>query len=89
MAQRIPVVVGLHNFRDQIDVGYFSNLTTATSSFNIPPRQDKSCMHDLKRDSNSVETSVNDLERWYERIQEAIDNGFFIDVRHSFLFNNP
>lgn len=88
MAQRIPVVVALHDFRAKIDVGYFPNLTTATSSYNIPPRQDKSHMHDMDRDSNSVEPTVNDLERWYERLQEAIDNGFFIDVRHSFLFIN-
>lgn len=55
-------------------------MTAATSSFNIPPRQDNTYLKDLRRDSNSVQTKVADLERWYERIQEAIDNGFLIDA---------
>lgn len=85
LSQRIPRVVGLHNFREQINEGYFSNMTAATSSYTIPPRQSKAYMKDLNRDSNSPQTKVADLERWYERLQEAIDNGFFLDVSNRHL----
>lgn len=74
LAQRIAPLRPLDNFREIIVEGYFSNMTTNTSSYNIPPRQDYTCMHDLS------DVKVNDLERWYNRLMEAIDNGACVDV---------
>lgn len=56
-------------------------MTTLTSSQNLPPRQDDTKLHDFVRDDRYVQ--VNDLERWYDRLQEAADQGYFLDVRLS------
>lgn len=76
----IPRVLPLDNLRKPIDCGYFPNMTTATSSYTIPSRQDKAFLQDLHRDSDYVNLKVADLERWFNRFHEAIDNGYCLDV---------
>lgn len=60
-------------------------MTTATSSYNIPPRQDNTYLQDLQRDSDYVEVKVDDMERWYYRFHEAVDSGYILDVRVALL----
>ncbi|XP_055317646.1 phenoloxidase subunit 1-like [Sitodiplosis mosellana] len=78
MALGVPMVLPFDNFQKQINGGYFPNMTTASSSFIIPPRP-PGFMQDLHSDSNGVNLKVADLERWYQRFHEAIDNGFCFD----------
>lgn len=79
LARRIQLVEPLDNFRKEITEGYFPNMTTNTSGQNIPPRPDHTYMHDI---SNA---KVGDLERWYNRLMEAIDNGVCVDVCNNHL----
>lgn len=53
-------------------------MTTLTSSQNLPPRQDDTHMHDIEANDQVIQ--VNDIERWYERLNEAVDQGYFLDV---------
>lgn len=72
----IPQVQPFDNFREPMKVGYFSELILNRNS--IPPRQDNEKLRDVSRVEAKIK--VNNLERWYNRISEAIDNGFAIDV---------
>lgn len=75
----IPRVVPFDNFREPIKVGIFPELTTANYSSTLAPRQDNVLWRDVSRPDFNIK--INDIERWYNRIVEAIDNGFGIDVR--------
>lgn len=76
----MPLLLAFDNFRDRFETGYFPNMTTATSSYIIPSRPDNKPLYDLHRDSDSVQVKISDIERWYHRLNEAIDNGFCFDV---------
>lgn len=76
----VPMVLPLDNFRKYIEGAYFSNMSSSTTSYNIPPRGDRMCLQDLHRDSDNVNLKVADLERWCARFHEAIDNGYCVDV---------
>lgn len=76
LVAHVPPVVPFTNFRTTIQVGYFPNMTTYNSSENFPPRQDNTKLHDVEDDN----LSVDDLTRWYDRLQEAADKGYYLDV---------
>lgn len=78
LTQRAAPVVAFDNFREIIEVGYFPEMTAASSSYTIPPRKDNMYLQDMRRDGEY--TKVADLQRWHDRLLEAIDNGYFIDV---------
>lgn len=79
LAAGIPLVVPFDNFRKPIERGIYPELTTATNPNLVSPRQDNVFMQDLLRPEFNIK--VADLERWYDRIVESVDNGFGIDVR--------
>lgn len=80
MAHRIQRVEPLNNFRECIEIGYYSKLTATASSQIVPPRQDKAFIQDLNLDTNSIGLNLSELERSRDRIHEAIDNGYMYDV---------
>ncbi|XP_055308600.1 phenoloxidase 3-like [Sitodiplosis mosellana] len=73
----IPLTVPFDYFRKPIERGIYPELTTATNKNLISPRQDNVYLQDLLRPEFNLK--VADLERWYERIVEAVDKGFGID----------
>lgn len=78
LALDVRPVVPFDNFRERLDEGYFPNMTTSTSSFTYAPRQNNAHLRDLRRDGDF--TRVSDIERWYERLEDAVDNGYCLDV---------
>lgn len=76
MTARVLPVVPFTNFRAIMKDGYYPNMTTFTSSQNFPPRQDNIKLQDIERDNKYVD----DMERWYDRLQEAADQGYCLDV---------
>lgn len=69
-----------NDYRQIIADGYYPKMTTETSQRNIPPRQDEVYWKDLKRSEDDVVLTVTDVERWRERIFNAIDKGHAVDV---------
>lgn len=80
MAHKVPKVVPLNNLHECIEEGYFPKMTTLTSARDIPSRQNRAYLYDLTRDPDDVSFKIRDLETFYDRIIEAIDRGYIIDV---------
>lgn len=80
-AHRLPRVKRLNNLRERIVEGYFPKIIRSSNNRAYPPRISNIVLQDMDRDDTVVE--VNDLERWRDRIFEAIDSGFVVTV--SFL----
>lgn len=68
------------DFRQIVSDGYFSKLTTTTVQDNIPPRQNDVYWQNLNRSEDDLFVTVNDMERWRDRIISAIDKGYLVDV---------
>jgi hypothetical protein len=67
-----------NNFRDIIPEGYFPKIIRSVSNRAFPPRPSNSYLQDVDRPETNVE--VADLERWRDRIYEAIDQGFCVST---------
>lgn len=79
---KLARVKRLNNFREIIPEGYFPKIIRSTNNRAYPPRFSRSLMQDINRNDTAVE--VGDLERWRDRIYEAIDQGFVISVSYTF-----
>lgn len=80
LTEGIPLAEPFSDFRQIISDGYFPKLTTTTISRNVPPRQNDVYWRNLRRNEDDLVVTVNDLERWRDRIIGAIDKGFLVDV---------
>lgn len=69
-----------NNLRDPIPEGYFPKMDSLVASRAWPPRFDNTRLSDLNRELDQIKLDVADLERWRDRIFEAIHQGFVIDV---------
>lgn len=88
LAHNCRTVQPLSNLREPLKNGYYPNLTTLTSSRTIPPRQYATQLKDLTRNPS---LKVGNLELWRNRLTEAIDLGYAVDVRinhHSIHLSN-
>lgn len=77
-ANKLPKVKVFSNLREQIYEAYFPKLIRSSNQRGYPARQTGSLMNDLNRQEGVIE--VNDLERWRNRVIDAIDSGFVLDV---------
>lgn len=78
-AHGLTKVRNFNNFREPIAEAYFPKMVRTTSNMAYPPRAANTVLRDLDRaDSGRVE--VGDLERWRDRILQAIDQRFVEDV---------
>lgn len=73
----------LNNFFEPIPEVCFPKLNSKTTKSNWPGRMRNLTMSDLDRDRDELICDVSGLERWRDRILEAIDKGFVILVRES------
>lgn len=80
LANRLSRVRPLSNFREPIPEAYFPKLSRSTTNTSYPPRVANSLLRDIDRPEDSTTVEVADLERWRDRIFEAIDKGFVINV---------
>jgi len=75
----LPRVARLSSLRDPLEEGYFSKLDSLVSSRSWPPRYSGAILKDVHRDP--VNFDLSDIERWRDRIMDAIAQGAYIDVR--------
>ncbi|KAI5703503.1 hypothetical protein M8J75_012530 [Diaphorina citri] len=61
-----------NNFREAIPEAYFSKLDAANASRTWPPRFKNSTLSDINRDRDRLRFELADLERWRDRVLEAI-----------------
>lgn len=68
----------MENFNDIIPEGYFSKLTRSINNTAYPSRSANTKLRDINRDDITV--SVAEMDRWRNRILEAIDAGFIYNT---------
>ncbi|XP_017467198.1 PREDICTED: phenoloxidase 2-like [Rhagoletis zephyria] len=72
-------VVRFNNLREPIQEGYFPKMDSLVASRAWPPRFEDTKLSDLNRELDQINLDVSDLERWRDRIFEAISQGFATD----------
>ncbi|XP_023292337.2 phenoloxidase 2-like [Lucilia cuprina] len=75
-------VTRLNNFREPIQEGYFPKMDSLVASRAWPPRFQNTQIKDLKRQADQITLDVGDLERWRDRILEAIHMGYAVDEQN-------
>ncbi|NP_001295992.1 phenoloxidase 2-like [Musca domestica] len=73
-------VTRFNNFREPIAEGYFPKMDSLVASRAWPPRFDNTSIKDLNRELDQINLDISDLERWRDRIFEAIHQGFVVDA---------
>uniref|UniRef100_A0A1A9WQH5 Tyrosinase copper-binding domain-containing protein n=1 Tax=Glossina brevipalpis TaxID=37001 RepID=A0A1A9WQH5_9MUSC len=69
----------LNNIREPIAEGYFPKIISSLNNRTYPARSANSRLHDIDREDAKLE--IADLERWTNRIIQAIDQGFVTDTK--------
>ncbi|XP_053962369.1 phenoloxidase 2-like [Anastrepha ludens] len=72
-------VVRFNNLREPIQEGYFPKMDSLVASRAWPPRSEDTKLSDLNRELDQINLDVSDMERWSDRIFEAISQGFATD----------
>lgn len=85
MAAGLPRVRPLNNLREPIVEAYFPKIIRSTNNAAYPPRVANTVLSDVNRVKNNAVVDVSDLERWRDRIFEAIDKGFVMAVCVNFV----
>lgn len=67
----------LNNLRERIPEGYFPKIVRGLNNRAYPARPDNSLLRDINRDEDMTE--IDDLERWRDRIHQAIDQGYVVE----------
>ncbi|XP_061400199.1 phenoloxidase 2-like [Musca vetustissima] len=79
-SNNLPRVTRFNNFREPIAEGYFPKMDSLVASRAWPPRFDNTPLRDLNRELDQINLDISDLERWRDRIFEAIHQGFVVDA---------
>ncbi|KAK7790028.1 hypothetical protein R5R35_006635 [Gryllus longicercus] len=74
-SNRLGRVQRLLNWREPIEGGYFSKLDSLVASRVWPPRHAGARPSDINREDMQLNFDLADLERWRDRIYEAIHSG--------------
>ena len=85
---RLGRVRALTNLREPIPEAYFPKLQRTTTNTSYPPRFANALLRDVDRPEDQTTVEVADLERWRDRIYEAIDQGFVVNVSE-WRFSGP
>lgn len=67
----------MNNLRERIPEGYFPKIVRSLNNRAYPARPDNALLQDINRDDDRIE--IADLERWRDRIHQAIDQGYVIE----------
>lgn len=77
ICNNLEPVKPLNNFRERIPEGYFPKIVRSLNNRAYPGRPNDLLLQDVNRDDEMVE--IADLERWRDRIHQAIDQGFVLE----------
>lgn len=81
LCNRLGRVKRFHNWREPIPEGYFSKLDSLVASRTWPARPAGAVLKDINRPVDQLNFDLQDLERWRDRIYEAIHTGAYINPR--------
>lgn len=70
-----------HNWREPIPEGYFPKLDSLVASRTWPSRPAGAVLRDINRPVDQLNFDLQDLERWRDRVYEAIHTGAYISPR--------
>lgn len=76
---RLGRVQPLNNLREAIPEGYFPKIIRSVNNRAYPSRVDNSVLKDLNRVEDDTYVEIADLERWRDRIHQAIDQGYVVE----------
>lgn len=76
MCARMERVRPLNNIRAIVPEGYFPKIIRSSNNRSYPARHPNSLLQDVNRPEAVVELA--DIERWRDRIYQAIDQGYVI-----------
>ncbi|XP_071448698.1 phenoloxidase 2-like [Hetaerina americana] len=81
LCNRLGRVTRLTSLREPIPEGYFPKLDTLVASRVYPPRFSGAVLKDINREADQIRFDIADLERWRDRIIEAIHLGRVINQK--------
>ncbi|XP_018368113.1 PREDICTED: phenoloxidase 2 [Trachymyrmex cornetzi] len=81
LSNRLGRVKRFHNWREPIPEGYFPKLDSLVASRTWPARPAGAILKDINRPVDQLNFDLQDLERWRDRIYEAIHTGAYISPR--------
>jgi len=70
----------LASLREPIREGYFPKLDNVIGNRTWPARHDYATLSDVHRDNYEMKFDISDLERWRDRLMDAINQKSYIDV---------
>lgn len=76
----LDMIKNLSNFREVLKEAYFPKLLRGSNNRTYPPRAQNTLLVDVNRPVDGVGVEISDIERWRDRILEAIDAGFIFGV---------
>ncbi|XP_057318501.1 phenoloxidase 1 [Microplitis mediator] len=71
----------LNNLREPIPEGYFPKLDSLVASRTWPSRPADTRLKDINRPVDSLQVDISDLERWRDRVYDAIHTGSVMTSR--------
>lgn len=81
LCNRLGRVKRFHNWREPIPEAYFPKLDSLVASRTWPARPAGAVLKDINRPVDQLNFDLQDLERWRDRIYEAIHTGAYINPR--------
>lgn len=76
---RLGQLQPLTNLQAPIPEAYFPKMVRSLNNRAYPARHDNQVMRDLNRTDSDTVVTVNELQRWRDRVYQAIDQGFVVD----------
>ncbi|XP_018333662.1 phenoloxidase 1 isoform X2 [Agrilus planipennis] len=83
LCNKLNRVERLIKWREPIPEGYFPKLDSIVASRAWPARVANQRLSNLSRDQDQIHADIDTLERWRDRIYEAIHQGFAQDDRNN------
>ncbi|XP_076671843.1 phenoloxidase 1-like [Andrena cerasifolii] len=81
LCNRLGRAKRLINWREPMAEGYFPKLDSIVAGRTWPARQSGAILQDINRPGDQLDFDIQDLERWRDRIYEAINTGSVINTQ--------
>lgn len=80
MCNGLERVKPLNNLRVAVPEGYFPKIIRSSNNRAYPPRHANILLSDVNREEDATVVELADIERWRDRIYQAIDQGYVVDM---------
>ncbi|XP_049767339.1 phenoloxidase 2-like [Schistocerca cancellata] len=85
LSNKLGRVKRLLNWREPVEEGYFPKLDNVVSSRVWPQRHSGAILRDVNRVLQRLKVDIQDMERWRDRLYEAIHSGAIINSRNEIV----